>query len=235
MVARLRKLDRLKSDFVTTVSHDLKSPLASLRETTSLLLDEIPGPLCDAQRRVLLLQRESADRLGRMIAKLLDLSRLEAGIPLVMHRIDVGEFVALAISHANAAARLRSVHVRLANPVPDGLVLEGDEEWLRQLLDNLLENAIKFSPAHEVAEVSVQASNGRMLLCVLDRGPGVDAAESDRIFDQFYQAAAGRSAASRGAGLGLAICRRVVERHGGRIGVLPLQGGNRFWFTLSAE
>ena len=88
MIAQLRKFDRLKQDFVATVSHDLKSPLASLRETTSLLLDEIPGPLAASQRRVLLLQRESADRLGRMIAKLLELSRLDAAVPVRMRALN---------------------------------------------------------------------------------------------------------------------------------------------------
>ena len=132
MIARLGKLDRLKQDFVATVSHDLKSPLASLRETTSLLLDQIPGPLRESQRRVLLLQRESADRLGRMIAKLLELSRLEAGIPLVALPMNVREFVERAVVHADAVGRERGVQVRVAGEAPRALQIAGDEDWLRQ-------------------------------------------------------------------------------------------------------
>lgn len=225
MIARLGKLDRLKQDFVATVSHDLKSPLASLRETTSLLLDQVPGPLREAQRRVLLLQRESADRLARMIAKLLELSRLEAGIPLVTRPMNVREFIARAVAHADATGRERRVRVRSAGAAPDGLRIDGDEDWLRQLLDNLLENAIKFSPADAVVEVSAVASDGRLLVCVSDRGPGVEAEHSRRIFDRFFQTSTGRSVAGRGAGLGLAICREVAQAHGGRITVVPRAGG----------
>lgn len=225
MTSRLGKLDRLKQDFVATVSHDLKSPLASMRETTSLLLDQIPGPLRDAQRRVLLLQRESADRLGRMIAKLLELSRLEGGIPLVRGPINIGEYVAKAIAHADATGRERGVRVRLAGDQPAGLRVDGDEDWLRQLLDNLLENAIKFSPKGAEVEVSALTSDGRVLICVSDRGPGVEAEHARRIFDRFFQTPAGRSVAGRGAGLGLAICREVARAHDGRVSVVPRAGG----------
>ena len=225
MIARLGKVDRLKHDFVATVSHDLKSPLASLRETTSLLLDQIPGPLRDAQRRVLLLQRESADRLGRMIAKLLDLSRLEAGTPLVACPMSVREFAERAVAHADAAGRERGVQVRIDGELSAALRIAGDEDWLRQLLDNLLENAIKFSPAGAAVEVSARAADGRLLLSVADRGPGIEPAHAGRIFDRFYQTAAGRSVAARGAGLGLAICREVAHAHGGRIGVTRRVGG----------
>ncbi|MGH7654797.1 MAG: sensor histidine kinase [Gemmatimonadaceae bacterium] len=225
MTVRLGKLDRLKQEFVATVSHDLKSPLASLRETTSLLLDQIPGPLRDAQRRVLLLQRESADRLGRMIAKLLELSRLEAGIPLAPRQLQVGDFLEKAVAHADAAGRERGVRVQVAGGALDGLRIEGDEDWLRQLVDNLLENAIKFSPPGGEVEVGAAASGGRLILSVADRGPGVEPSHAKRIFDRFYQTAAGRSVSGRGAGLGLAICREVARAHGGRISVVSRRGG----------
>jgi two-component system sensor histidine kinase GlrK len=225
MIVRLGKLDRLKQDFVATVSHDLKSPLASLRETTSLLLDQIPGPLRDSQRRVLLLQRESADRLGRMIAKLLELSRLEAGVPMVALPVDVREFVGKAVAHADAAGRERGVQVRVADEARRALRIAGDEDGLRQMLDNLLENAIKFSPPGGEVEVGVHESDGRVLLSVSDRGPGVENGHAGRIFDRFYQTTIGRSVAGRGTGLGLAICREVVHAHRGRIGVIRRPGG----------
>jgi signal transduction histidine kinase len=225
MIARLGKLDRLKQDFVATVSHDLKSPLASLRETTSLLLDQIPGPLRESQRRVLLLQRESADRLGRMIGKLLELSRLEAGIPLVTRPMNVHEFVAKAVAHGDATGRERGVQVRVASDAPRVIRIAGDEDWLRQLLDNLLENAIKFSPPGGEVEVGLHASDGRVLLSVSDRGPGVEVGHARRIFDRFYQTAVGRSVAARGTGLGLAICREVAHAHRGRISVMRREGG----------
>ena len=225
MTARLGELDRMKRDFVTTVSHDLKSPLASLRETTALLLDEIPGPLAESQRRVLLLQRESADRLGHMIAKLLDLSRLESGVPLVAQHLDVERVLAAAVRQAHAAGSMRSVSVHLS-PVPDDArVLLADEDRLRQLLDNLLENAVKFSQPGSDVTVSVQRDGARFVLAVADRGPGVPPEHADRIFERFYQTPAGRAVAGRGAGLGLTICREVVQAHRGRISVLAREGG----------
>jgi len=225
MISRLARVDRLKQDFVATVSHDLKSPLASLRETTSLLLDEIPGPLRDAQRRLLLLQLESAGRLGRMIAKLLDLSRLEAGIPLIATPLNVREFAARAVAHAAATGRDRGVQVLLDVSLSGALRISGDEDWLRHLLDNLLENAIKFSPPAGVVDVAAHAADGRLLLSVADRGPGVEPGQAARIFDRFYQTATGRSVAGRGAGLGLAICREVARAHNGTIGVTARPGG----------
>ncbi len=225
MTERLGELDRMKQEFVTTVSHDLKSPLASLRETTSLLLDEVPGPLSESQRRVLLLQRESADRLGRMIAKLLDLSRLEARIPMAVQRVDVPSFLEQAVLHADVAGRERDVRVRLVASVDGDVRLAADEDRLRQLLDNLLENAIKFSPRGGEVEVHARAVERRFLLSVADRGPGIDPEHADRIFERFYQAPAGRAVAGRGAGLGLTICREVVQAHRGRITVTPRSGG----------
>ncbi len=225
MTAQLRKFDRLKQDFVATVSHDLKSPLASLRETTSLLLDEIPGPLAASQRRVLLLQRESADRLGRMIAKLLELSRLDAAVPVRMCALNPHELIGSAVAHANAAAGRNEVRVTFDAALPAGLTIDGDEDGLRQLLDNLLENAVKFSPAGAEVEVSARITDGRLMLFVSDRGPGIPVEYSKRIFERFYQTPAGRAVAGRGAGLGLAICREVVRTHGGRVSVEARAGG----------
>lgn len=225
MTERLDELDRMKREFVTMVSHDLKSPLASLRETNSLLLDEVSGPLGESQRRVLLLQRESADRLGVMIAKLLDLSRLEAGLPLQRERIAVRTLLEASVLHAQVHGRERQVRVQFARDLDPGIVVQVDIDRFRQLVDNLLENATKFSPDGAVVEVDAAVSGQRVILTVADRGPGVASEDRVRIFDRFYQTAAGRAVRGRGAGLGLTICREVVQAHGGRISVYPRDGG----------
>jgi two-component system sensor histidine kinase GlrK len=225
MIVRLDKADRMKQDFVSTVSHDLKSPLASLRETTSLLLDEVPGPLSDSQRRVLLLQRESTERLGRMIAKLLELSRLEAGVSRRLRPIDARPLLAGALAQAAVVGLDRGVGVRCTGHLTGEIWIAGDEDALRQLLDNLLENAIKFSPRDTVVELGTDTAGGRLLLTVADRGPGVEPEHARRIFERFFQTAAGRAVAGRGAGLGLAICLEVVRAHQGRIHVEPRTGG----------
>jgi signal transduction histidine kinase len=231
MADRLGTLDRMKQDFVSTVSHDLKSPLASLRESTALLLDGVAGPLTDAQRRVLQLQRESGDRLSRMIAKLLDLSRLEAGQPFERHPVDVTHLVRSVAEHVGTVARERQVSVR-AHVAPDLPPLLGDDERLRVLLENLGENAVKFSPVGGEVEIRADVEGGAVTLCVADRGPGVDIADRERIFERFQQTATGRGVAARGVGLGLTICREIVRAHGGRIRVEGRQGGGSLFVAV---
>ncbi len=224
MTERLGALDRMKQDFVSTVSHDLKSPLASLRETATLLLDEVPGPLSDAQRRVLVLQRESTDRLGRMIAKLLDLSRLEAGLPLDVRPLPLDPFLDSVLAHASASARECQVTVCRGALAPPDVQLLADEDRLRELLDNLLENAIKFSPVGGVVEVGARQENGWMTIEVADEGPGIAPDDRERIFERFYQTPEGRAVPARGVGLGLTICREIAQAHRGAIRVLGREG-----------
>lgn len=238
MTERLAELDRMKRDFVSKVSHDLKTPLASMLETVNILLDEVPGPLTEKQRRLLVLNEQSGRRLSSMIAKLLDLSRLEAGAlepELRMH--DLGALVQQAIDHFEPATRERGIRITGPGPLPN-LLLECDAERIRQVLDNLLENALKFSPGGSTVEVSVKylterpeslppsrwsalrprdSGAGTVLIAVADAGPGIPDAEKDLVFERFYQTAVGRAARSRGVGLGLTICREIVVAHGGVI------------------
>jgi len=233
MAERLGTLDRMKQDFVSTVSHDLKSPLASMRESTTVLLDGIAGPLTDAQRRVLELQQESADRLGRMIAKLLDLSRLEHGLVVTPREIALQPFLERVTVHAQTAARERDVKVELAPVAPLDLTLHADEDALHALLDNLLENAIKFSPRGATVELSASAEDATVSLTVEDRGPGVPAEDRERIFGRFQQTATGRNVPGRGVGLGLTICREIARAHQGRVRVTDREGGgSRFVVEL---
>jgi signal transduction histidine kinase len=233
MAERLAALDRMKQDFVSTVSHDLKSPLASMRESTTVLLDGVAGPLTDAQRRVLELQQESADRLGRMIAKLLDLSRLEHGLVVTPREIALQLFLERVTVHAQTAAREREVSVRLVHVGPPNLTLNADEDALHALLDNLLENAIKFSPRGATVELSASVHDAAVCLIVEDRGPGVPAEDRERIFGRFQQTATGRNVPGRGVGLGLTICREIARAHHGRVRVTDRDGGgSRFIVEL---
>jgi two-component system sensor histidine kinase GlrK len=231
MTERLGALDHMKQDFVSTVSHDLKSPLASLRETTTLLIDEVPGSLTASQRRVLLLQRESADRLGRMIAKLLDLSRLHAGLALDRRPVELARLLQSAVEHARAAARERGIQVRLDAAPLARQRLVADEDRLRQLLDNLLENAIKFSPVCGAIDVAARVQRGIVVLEVADHGPGVPEPERKRIFERFHQTSHGRAVPGRGVGLGLTICREIVQAHGGSIRVESGHTGGSVFVT----
>jgi signal transduction histidine kinase len=218
MTERLGELDRMKKDFVARVSHDLKTPLSSMQETNNALLDHMAGPLSAKQRRLLELNAESGQRLSAMLGKLLDLSRLEGGRRPTLHMIDVNAIARRSVEAATANAMRRGVRLSIAHS--DGSVVFGDPDGISQVVDNLVENAIKFSPADGQVHVAVvPVSDREVALTVADDGPGIPDAERDRVFDRFYQTQNGRGVSGRGVGLGLTICREIVSAHGGRIRV----------------
>lgn len=226
MARQLGHLDHMKRDFVSHVSHDLKTPLSSMQETSMALLDGLAGPLNDRQRHLLSLNQENGQRLSSMVGKLLDLSRLDSQRSLSRTRVDIVQVARDIVERANAARTAGSAR-RPATLCDAGqsLMYECDEFALERLLDNLVENAVKFSPADGVIRVTVLESKSALILRVADQGPGVPDAEKERIFERFYQTTAGRAARAGGAGLGLAISKGVVDAHGGRIRILDNPGG----------
>ena len=218
MTERLDELDRMKREFVSKVSHDLKTPLSSMQETTGVMLDEVPGPLTPKQRQLLEINHESGRRLHSMLSKLLDLSRIEAGLEPKRQVIDVRAVVQRSVNIADASNNGR-VTLTMTDPSPR-LNVRGDPDSLAQVFDNLLDNALKFSPVDGQVAVRVSDLAARgVLVTFTDQGPGIPDAEKERVFERFYQADAGRAVRSRGVGLGLAICREIVTAHGGAIWV----------------
>ena len=221
MAERLDELDRLKRDFVSNVSHDLKTPLSSMQETSEVLLDGLAGPVTEKQRQLIAMNIESGRRLSSMLTKLLDLSRLEANVPRTVGVIDLGQLVTRAVDHLNAGRAARGGRAVVTLTLPDNPVLvRGDAQEIAQLLDNLLENASKFSPPEGRIEVGIHGDPGdagRLILTVADEGPGIPDADKERVFERFHQTATGRDVRARGVGLGLAICRHIVAAHRGSI------------------
>jgi two-component system sensor histidine kinase GlrK len=252
MTEQLGALDRMKRDFVTRVSHDLKTPLTSMQETISVLLDGVAGPLTEKQRTLLLLNRNSGDRLSDMLSKLLNLSRLEAGIEPELQVVDGAQLLRRAVDQVDGGHDDGAIGIDLA--LPDARVLlECDPERVSQVVDNLLENAVKFSrrggtihvalqllthrapeipPARWAAVRAQRAPADVAWITVADRGPGVPDADKERIFERFYQTAEGRSVRRRGVGLGLTICREIVNAHGGVIWVGDNPGGGSAFHIL---
>ncbi len=226
MTGRLDELDRMKREFVAKVSHDLKTPLSSMQETISVMLDDLAGPLTPKQRRMLELNLESGQRLSAMLTKLLDLSRIEAGLEPDFQMLDVATLVSLSVERMSAAGMQRSVRLTFAEP-PGRILVRGDSLSLSQVLDNLIENAVKYSPPAGAVHVSVSdgaTSNsglrgGALVIRVSDEGAGIPDEEKARVFSQFYQTETGRGVTSRGVGLGLTICKEIVDAHGGEIWV----------------
>lgn len=222
MVERLSELDRMKKDFLAGISHDLKSPLASIRETLAVLLDEVPGPLTHRQQRLLDLAGQSAERLAGMISNLLELAQLEHGvIEYDFREQDLAALVEGIAAEMGTRLRERDVDIEMA--LPDREPVECDAGRMGQVVQNLLENALTVAPGGSAIRVALAADSvGRVRLTISDRGPGVPEEMAERIFDRF-QRGSGRD--SKGVGLGLTISREIVHAHGGRIRVEPRSGG----------
>jgi two-component system sensor histidine kinase GlrK len=238
MTHRLEEVDELKRDFVSGISHDLKSPLASIKEALRVLLDGIPGPLNGRQRRLLRLGLASGDRLSTMIADLLTLSQLDShAVGYRFEPCDLADLTTLAAERLEARLELAGVELRLLTP--DLMVVECDADRIAQVIENLLDNALKYSPEGGTIDLTVQAiRNGDRHgaeIRVADRGPGVPDEDKAAIFERFVRRGEpGGSAA--GVGLGLTICRAIVAAHEGRIGVEDNPGGgSSFIVTLPAE
>jgi two-component system sensor histidine kinase GlrK len=239
MTERLDVLDRIKSEFVSKVSHDLKTPLSSMQETNAVLLDEVAGPLTAKQRQLLDINQDSAQRLSGMLAKLLDLSRIEAGVAGARERtlVDVRALLRRCVEHTVDANSVDRVVLPSDESGPH-LLVHADADALAQVFDNLLENALKFLPTNgrvvmSVADLTARGSVpperwaalrragavGAILVMVADDGPGIPDPEKERVFARFYQAEAGRAVRRRGVGLGLSISLEIVTEHGGAIWV----------------
>jgi two-component sensor histidine kinase len=208
----------MKREFVSNVSHDLKTPLTSMQEAAQAVLDQLPGPLNDQQRRLLQLSLDSGQRLSSMIGKLLELSRLESGVGPEprLELVDLARVARGAVQRAGVSSR--SVLVVLDEPA-ESLHVRADADGIARVLDNLLENAIRFSPDGGAVRIHIGARGGAAVLTVADEGPGIPEPERERVFERFYQTADGRAARSHGVGLGLAICRHIVTSHHGSISI----------------
>ncbi|MFO7857757.1 MAG: HAMP domain-containing sensor histidine kinase, partial [Ectothiorhodospiraceae bacterium] len=222
---RLKELDQLKDEFVSMVSHELRTPLTSIRAFAEILRD---NPEMDADQRhefLAVVVRES-ERLSRLINQVLDLSKIESGrADWTLETLDLRETVNQAVAATSQLFSERGVP--LEKDVPDEPCrIKGDPDRLVQVVINLLSNAVKFSDP-ERGPVSINlASNGSVLeLRVTDSGPGIPAAERERIFDKFHQISDQQAGKPKGSGLGLAICRRIVELHWGRIDVINASNG----------
>ena len=220
MAEELAETDRFRRDLVANVSHELRTPITALRAVLENLVDGVSPP-DEATFRTMLAQ---AERLGRLVEQLLDLSKLEAGAtPLERRPFAVKPLLEQVIDERRVQidkTKERNVDLKLVVE-PESLETHGDPERVHQVFANLIDNAVRHSPDGADVVVDARRENGTLTVAVTDDGPGISPDEAARVFERFYRADDSRSSAEGGTGLGLAIARWIVDLHGGDIRVEP--------------
>lgn len=233
-LTRLRQLEAVRQDFVANVSHELRTPLSLIKSAAETLIDGGKHDPAVTSRFLVIIDKH-ANRLTLLIDDLLLLARLDSG-RMELNLQPVGLRVAAQEALDDAALIARARDVRLENNVAEGVIAAADPERLRQVLTNLIDNAIKYGRAGgRVAVGGRIVDRGRVEITVADDGPGIPLEAKTRIFERFYRADKARSREQGGTGLGLAIVKNVVQAHGGDVRVESTPGaGTEFFITLPA-
>jgi len=224
---------RMKSEFLARISHEFRTPLNAIVGFSDVLAEEPDGPLNESYREYIRHVRQGAHHLLDLVNDVLDLSRIEAGrIELRYEEFAAGDALSEALGATTALAEIKQIHVEAA--ADRDIRVYADRTRFKQILYNLLSNAVKFTPERGSVQVTVGREGGEVRIEVADTGVGIPIEEQSAIFREFHQVAPG-AGGREGAGLGLAITKRLVELHGGRIWVESEPGhGSRFFFTVPA-
>ncbi|MCG3156902.1 MAG: Adaptive-response sensory-kinase SasA [bacterium] len=232
-VTRFKNLDQMKSEFMATVSHEFRTPLTAINMTIDILSQEVLGKINQRQRELLNAAKDDCERLKKLVRELLDLLRLESGrYQIKSESLNLQSL----LDHALRPLRLQfeekevALEVALAPALPE---VPGDQEKLSWVINNLVSNALRYTPSHGKVTISAERSNGVIQVSVADTGRGIPADALETIFEKFVQVKEPSDATPGSVGLGLAIAKEVVEAHGGRIWVESEVGrGSRFNFTI---
>jgi two-component system, OmpR family, phosphate regulon sensor histidine kinase PhoR len=231
-ISDLRRLERVRRDFVANVSHEFKTPLTAIQGFAETLLG---GALDDAEHRTRFVEiiRDHAVRLARLTDDLLKLSQIEAGrMELELKPVEIGELASACAETLKFSAEKKhhEIEVQCSPELP---LVMADASRLREVLINLMENAVQYTPAGGHIEVRAEQFDGMVDVTVADNGIGIPQADQERIFERFYRVDTARSREAGGTGLGLSIARHIIEAHGGDIWVESAVGqGSRFHFSV---
>ncbi|MEN8171292.1 MAG: ATP-binding protein [Chloroflexota bacterium] len=230
-VTHFKELDSLKSEFVATVSHDLRSPLTLMRGYATML--DMVGDLNPQQTNYVRKIDIGIERITHLISSLLDIGRIEAGVGLQLEMLEVSHLIDQVIENIQGQADQKRVQLQVEIPQLLPQQIEGDQALLQQAVQKLVENAVKYTSAGGAVWVRVTARNQKVIFAVQDTGIGVSPIDQPRLFEKFYRSADRHSTKDRGTGLGLAIVKSIVERHQGSVGVESQLGtGSIFYFEI---
>jgi K+-sensing histidine kinase KdpD len=228
-----KSLDRLKSEFVAVVSHEIRTPLTSVKGAIELLSDDRYFRNDEQQAKLLSIAHANTERLLTLIGDILDFSKLDSGsLPMHFERQRIETVVTQAAQNLRTLIEERSIELEVAtaSDLPDLMI---DPNRITQVVTNLLSNAIKFSPAGGRIDVTVEEVDGCVRVAVRDTGEGIASENLPKLFQKFTQIDSTSTRRAGGTGLGLVICKGIVEQHGGQVGVLSAPGeGSTFFFTL---
>nr|NNM89946.1 PAS domain-containing protein [Bacilli bacterium] len=233
-VSEWRRVERMRSDFVANVSHELRTPITALKGFAETLLDGAMEEPTIAKQFISII-KEEADRLGRLVEDLLDLSRIEAKhAPLKLKEVCMFAVLQKVIETFRAQAHDAGVELRKQIHTQTGhITVMADDDRLQQILINLVSNALQFTASGGTITLRAEIEGDRVIVSVIDTGVGIPAADIGRVFERFYRVDKMRARTSGGTGLGLAIVKHLVEAHGGHVSVQSEVGvGSRFFFDL---
>jgi signal transduction histidine kinase len=230
--AKLREVDRLKSEFLASMSHELRTPLNSIIGFADVMLEGIDGPLNERMTEDVTFIRDSGRHLRELIGEILDMSKIEAGMmELRYNKVDPKRLAKDVMSAASGLRQNKELELRM-DVDPDTEIIQADEMRLRQILYNLMSNAVKFTEQGYVA-LRMKTTADALLVIVEDTGIGIRAEDIPIVFEQFRQVDGSLTRKVGGTGLGMPISKSLVELHGGQMGVDSTPGkGSSFWFTI---
>ena len=231
-ITELKRLEAIRRDFVANASHELKTPLTSIIGYTETLLH---GAAEDPESRIKFIRkiREQSQRLEFLIADLLKLSELDRELPVELHPVRLFSILRETVNEHKEKADQKAIEISLKSPRT--VKVEADEESLRTVMNNLIDNAIKYTPQSGKIEIkTIESEKHHLRIEVSDTGIGIDPKYHERIFQRFYQIDKARSQSMGGTGLGLAIVKHIIEKHGSQIHIDSAPGkGSCFWFELN--
>jgi len=230
---KMKKLDKIKSDFLNITSHELRTPMSAIKGYIQMIIDKTLGDINDDQINALNVVLRNSNRLDNLIQDILDLSRLESGtLKFIAESSDIKQLVKDSIETMQSFALSKNMNIEahIEDNIPK---MKIDQERIKQVFINLLNNAIKFSPDGSTIDIRVKKQKKDVLFEIQDFGRGIPKKKQNKIFDTFYQVEGGMDRKFGGAGLGLSISRGIVLAHGGEIYLDSFEGkGSTFSFTL---
>lgn len=230
-ITQLRKLEKMRSDFVANVSHELKTPITSIKGFVETLIE---GALEDKEnsREFLKIINNHTERLNNLINDLLDLSQIESrAVKLNISDFNLNELIEEVLS--GFKSQLKKKGISVSCEVLSGTILKADRERIQQVLVNLIDNAVKFNKENGFVKIYTEDQNGKTKIIVEDSGQGIPEKDLPRIFERFYRVDKARSRELGGTGLGLSIVKHIIELHGGSVGVESTEGlGSKLYFVI---